>query len=77
MNKEQFAGKWQQLKGKIKSTYGDLTDDEIETYNGKQDQFFGTVKERYGIAKEKVQEQMSKWESELDDTSSDASNRAA
>lgn len=58
MNNEQVSGKFDQLKGQIKSAWGKLTDDEIMTYNGKQEEFFGTVKEKYGIAKEAAQKQI-------------------
>lgn len=58
MNKEQTAGKFEQIKGQLKTTWGKLTDDEIMTYEGKRDQFFGSVKEKYGIEKEAVQKQI-------------------
>ena len=89
MNKEQLSGKWDQVKGKVKEIYGDLTDQELEYYpSGKKDQFFGAVKEKYGIAKEKAEEQMTKIESDCGcgsttgscnstNSSKDSSNRAA
>jgi len=43
MNKDQMAGKFEQLKGEIKKTWGKLTDDEIMLYNGQQNQFFGKL----------------------------------
>jgi uncharacterized protein YjbJ (UPF0337 family) len=63
MNKEQIDGKFEQLKGVIKQTWGKLTDDEVLSYKGKQDQFFGKLQEKYGIAKadaEKKIEEMEK-----------------
>lgn len=55
MNQEQVEGKFEQIKGEIKKTWGKLTDDDILLYNGKQDQFFGKMKEKYGLAKEAVE----------------------
>lgn len=52
MNQDQVTGKFEQIKGELKKVWGKLTDDEIMLYNGKQDQFFGKLKEKYGIAKE-------------------------
>ena len=52
MNQDQIDGKFEQIKGEIKKVWGKLTDDEIMLYNGKQDLFFGKVKEKYGLAKE-------------------------
>ncbi len=62
MNKDQFDGKFDQLKGEIKKAWGKLTDDEVLLYNGKQDQFYGKVQEKYGIAKEAAEKQMQAFE---------------
>lgn len=58
-----MQGKFDQVKGKIKETWGRLTDDDIALYDGKKDQFFGTLKEKYGIAKEEAQDRMNEIES--------------
>ncbi|MBY0407541.1 MAG: CsbD family protein [Rickettsiales bacterium] len=58
MNKDTMEGKFEQFKGKIKETWGRLTDDEIALFNGKKDQFFGKVQEKYGVAKEEAQKRM-------------------
>jgi uncharacterized protein YjbJ (UPF0337 family) len=58
INQEQLGGKWDQLKGKIKQQWGQLTDDEVALYNGSQDQFFGRLKEKYGIEKEEAEKRM-------------------
>jgi uncharacterized protein YjbJ (UPF0337 family) len=52
MNKDQADGKFEQIKGKLKETWGKLTDDDIMLYNGKRELFLGKLKEHYGIAKE-------------------------
>jgi len=70
MNQEQIKGQFDQLKGKIKQTWGRLSDDDIALYNGHQDEFFGKVEEVYGIAKEEAQER-------LRDLQESGSNRAA
>ena len=62
MNQEQVEGKFEQIKGEIKKAWGKLTDDEIMLYNGKQDQFFGKVKEKYGIAKEAAELRIKEFE---------------
>ncbi len=62
MNNEQIAGKFEQLKGGIKKTWAKLTDDEVMLYNGKQEQFFGKLKEKYGLAKEKAEDQIKELE---------------
>ncbi|MBR0648138.1 CsbD family protein [Roseomonas terrae] len=62
MNSDQFAGNWKQLKGKAKEQWGKLTDDDLTVIEGKRDQLVGRVQERYGIAKEKAEEEVSAWE---------------
>jgi uncharacterized protein YjbJ (UPF0337 family) len=62
MNSDQFAGNWKQLKGKVKEQWGKLTDDDVTVIEGKRDQLVGRVQERYGIAKEKAEEEVSAWE---------------
>jgi len=58
MNKEETVGKFEQMKGKIKEAWGKLTDDDISLYNGQREQFFGKLKENYGIAKEDAEKKL-------------------
>ncbi|MFA4995122.1 MAG: CsbD family protein [Bdellovibrionales bacterium] len=55
MNQDQMQGKFEQLKGKIKETWGRLSDDDIALANGKMEQFLGKVQETYGVTKEAAQ----------------------
>lgn len=68
MNKEQFEGQWNQLKGKIKEKWGKLTDDEITQINGKYDQFVGTLQKKYGYHKERIEEELKNWKTEKEKT---------
>ncbi len=61
MNKEQIEGKYEQIKGEIKKTWGKLTDDDIALLDGQQDSFYGKVKEHYGIAREAAETQIKKF----------------
>ena len=38
MNTEELKGKWNQVKGKVKQKYGDLTDDDLTVAEGKFDE---------------------------------------
>ena len=58
MNKEQAEGKFEQLKGEFKKTWGKLTDNDITLYNGQREQFLGKLKEHYGLAKEDAEKQI-------------------
>jgi uncharacterized protein YjbJ (UPF0337 family) len=48
LNEDIFEGKWNQLKGKIKQQWGELTDDDLDRITGKRDEIIGLVQERYG-----------------------------
>lgn len=58
MNKEQMEGKFDQFAGKLKETWGKLTDDDIALFNGRRDQFVGKLKEHYGLSKEDAEKRI-------------------
>jgi uncharacterized protein YjbJ (UPF0337 family) len=58
MNKEQTDGKITQFKGKIKETWGKLTDNDIMLLDGKRDQFLGKLEEHYGLKKEDAEKKI-------------------
>jgi uncharacterized protein YjbJ (UPF0337 family) len=62
MNWDQIAGNWKQAKGNVKEKWGQLTDNDLTTINGKRDQLVGHVQERYGIAKDEAERQVKEWE---------------
>lgn len=51
MNEDQFKGKWNQVKGKLKQKYGELTDDDLKYAEGKSDELLGRLQEKTGKAK--------------------------
>ena len=55
MNQDQVQGKFEQLRGKIKETWGILSDDDIALAEGKMDQFLGKLQAAYGLSKEEAQ----------------------
>ncbi|HLJ89931.1 MAG TPA: CsbD family protein [Candidatus Angelobacter sp.] len=61
MNWEQIEGKWKQLKGSVKTKWGKLTDSDLDVIAGKRDLLIGKVQERYGIATELAEKQVSEW----------------
>ncbi|HYB99918.1 MAG TPA: CsbD family protein [Candidatus Limnocylindrales bacterium] len=68
MNWDQIEGKWKELAGGVKERWGKLTDDELTTIGGKRDKLAGVLQQKYGMAKEKVEEEISDFERSLDDT---------
>ena len=63
MNEDTTAGNWKQFKGKVKEQWGKLTDDDLDVIAGKRDQMIGKMQERYGIARDEAEKQVSDWES--------------
>jgi uncharacterized protein YjbJ (UPF0337 family) len=58
MNKEQMSGKFDQLKGELKKTWGKLTDNDIMLFDGQREKFVGKLKEYYGINKEEAEKRI-------------------
>lgn len=54
MNQQTLKGNWKQIKGKVRETWGKLTDDEIEKIGGNFDQLVGKVQEKYGYKMEEA-----------------------
>jgi uncharacterized protein YjbJ (UPF0337 family) len=66
MNWTQVESKWDQLKGRARSEWAKLTDDDMANLGGKKDQLLGKIVERYGIAKEQAELQVDRWLDRLD-----------
>jgi uncharacterized protein YjbJ (UPF0337 family) len=58
MNKNIFEGKWKQMRGQIKATWGKLTDDDLEKIAGNYEKFIGLLQERYGYNRERAEEEV-------------------
>ncbi len=57
MDKLEFKGQWNELKGKIKQAYGDLTDDDLAYEEGKDDEMLGKLQQKTG----KGRDELVKW----------------
>ncbi|KTD59129.1 stress response protein [Legionella sainthelensi] len=55
MNKDIFQGKWEEVKGHMKKTWGKLTDDDLKQIEGNQQEIFGKLQKHYGYSKEQVE----------------------
>jgi uncharacterized protein YjbJ (UPF0337 family) len=56
-----IAGNWNEAKGKVKSQWGKLTDDDLTYVEGKRDRLLGLLQQKYGIAKDKAEEQINQF----------------
>jgi uncharacterized protein YjbJ (UPF0337 family) len=60
MNKLQVKGSWNELKGKLKQQYGNLTDDDLVFAEGKDDELLGRLQKKLGKSKDEVREMIEK-----------------
>jgi uncharacterized protein YjbJ (UPF0337 family) len=58
MNNDVFKGKWQQLKGEVRSQWGKLTDDDIDRAQGDAEKLIGRVQERYGYERDQAEREV-------------------
>lgn len=61
MNADILRGKWNQIKGKAKQKWGQLTDDDLDRVQGSRDELVGVIQERYGKSKEDVEKEVDSW----------------
>jgi uncharacterized protein YjbJ (UPF0337 family) len=61
MSDLKLRGGWNELKGKIKQAYGDLTDDDLIREEGKDDELLGKLQQKTG----KSRDELVKWLNEL------------
>jgi uncharacterized protein YjbJ (UPF0337 family) len=54
MNTTSLKGKWNEVKGKLKQEYADLTDDDLLYEEGKEDEFYGRIQQKVGKTKDEI-----------------------
>jgi uncharacterized protein YjbJ (UPF0337 family) len=58
MEKQQMKGSWNEVKGKLKQKYGELTDDDLIYQEGKEDEMYGRLQQRLGKTKEEIKREI-------------------
>lgn len=53
---DKLKGNWNIAKGQLKQKWGDLTDDDLNYQEGKEDELVGRIQKKTGESKEKVNE---------------------
>lgn len=66
MNWDQMAGRWSEIKGRVREQWGKLTDDDLDVISGRREQLVGLIQRRYGAAREEVERQVNDFENQLD-----------
>jgi uncharacterized protein YjbJ (UPF0337 family) len=52
--KLQMKGSWNEVKGKLKQKYGQLTDNDLEFAEGKDDELLGRLQKKIGRTKDEL-----------------------
>lgn len=54
MDKLELKGKWNEIKGKIKQSYADLSDDDLKYEEGKDEELYGRLQQKTGKSRDEV-----------------------
>lgn len=65
MNSDEIKGKWTELKGKARSTWGEITDDDWDRIEGKREQIVGLLQQKYGRARAEAEREVDAWAAKL------------
>jgi uncharacterized protein YjbJ (UPF0337 family) len=58
MDKLRFKGSWNEVKGKLKQKYADLTDDDLTYMEGKDDELLGRLQKRLGRSRDEIRREI-------------------
>jgi uncharacterized protein YjbJ (UPF0337 family) len=55
INAQELQGQWNQLRGRVKERWGQLTDDDLQIHSGNVDQLVGKIQQRTGEGREAIE----------------------
>ena len=58
MEKLEVKGVWNEMKGKLKQKYGELTDDDLRYEEGKEDEMYGRLQQKLGKSKDEIKQEL-------------------
>ena len=56
INQQTLQGNWNEIKGKLRSKWGSLTDDDVKVFNGNVEQLVGTIQRKTGATSESIEQ---------------------
>jgi uncharacterized protein YjbJ (UPF0337 family) len=54
MNETTISGAWNEMKGKLKQAYAELTDDDLAHTEGEADEMYGKIQQKTGKTKDEI-----------------------
>lgn len=58
MDSLEIKGKWNEVKGKLKQKYAQLTDDDLLYIEGKENELYGRLQSKLGKTKDEVRKEL-------------------
>lgn len=58
MNWDEVQGKWKEMKGNVRSKWGELTDDDVDEVAGDREALEGKIQQKYGRSKEEARREV-------------------
>jgi uncharacterized protein YjbJ (UPF0337 family) len=55
VNTQTLQGNWNEIRGKLKSKWGQLTGDDLQSFNGNVDQLVGLIQRKTGEARSSIE----------------------
>lgn len=54
MDKLKWKGRWNEIKGKVKKEYADLTDNDLKYEEGQEEEMLGRLQKKTGKSREEL-----------------------
>jgi uncharacterized protein YjbJ (UPF0337 family) len=61
MNKLTIEGNWNEIKGKLKQKYSNLTDNDLTFAKGKEDELYGRLQQKLGKTKDEIKKEIAEF----------------
>lgn len=55
MNEQVLQGHWNEVRGKLREKWGELTNDDVQSFNGNVDQLIGQIQRKTGESRESIE----------------------
>ena len=60
VNEQVLRGNWNEIRGKLRERYGQLTNDDVQQYEGNVDQLVGLIQRKTGESREAIEHYLDK-----------------
>jgi uncharacterized protein YjbJ (UPF0337 family) len=55
VNEQVLQGHWNEVRGKLREKWGELTNDDVQSFNGNVDQLIGQIQRKTGESRESIE----------------------